>query len=159
MCIFSINSYYIYGVLMKKYFNSIILYSFYLFSFLIFFNCGKDDTVANNPAPPSDKPEVSFLSPNENSELIDSVSVEIKATDNKGITKVEFIVNNQIYKSWVVPPYSFTWNLKNYNDSTLVAFYAKAYDADSNFSTTKVYNLVVRKLFAPYNLIMNNYIN
>ncbi|MFA4907717.1 MAG: FISUMP domain-containing protein [archaeon] len=115
-------------------------------SFLLFVNCEKDATK------PPDEPEVKLVSPVKNEVLIDSVSVEITATDDKGITQVEFIVDNEVAKTWIMSPYVYTWNVTAFTDSTDHLVYARAYDADDNVSTTSVVKVSVRLLFAPTKL-------
>ena len=115
-------------------------------SFSLFVGCERDVTK------PPDEPEVKLVSPVKNEVLIDSVEVEITATDDKGITQVEFIVDNEIAKTWIMSPYSYTWNVTNLSDSSEHLVYAKAYDADGNVSTTSVVKVSVRLLFAPSKL-------
>jgi hypothetical protein len=116
---------------------------------LFFYSC-KDN---NNPvtSTPSDKPSVTLISPTPQTEIIDTVGVEISAMDTKGITRVDFIVDNVIVKSWPVGPYKAVVNLSAYDDSSWHSAYAKVYDADSNFTTTPVITLNFRRLIAPEN--------
>jgi len=115
-------------------------------SFLLFINCEK------NATKPPDEPEVKLVSPFKNEVLIDSVKVEIAATDDKGITQVEFIVDNEIAKTWIMPPYVYTWNVTEFSDSSDHLVYARAYDADGNVSTTPVVKVLVILLYAPTKL-------
>jgi len=115
-------------------------------SFLLFVNCEKDVTK------PPEEPEVKLVSPVKNEVLIDSVKVEITATDDKGITQVEFIVDNEVAKTWIMSPYVYTWNVTAFSDSTDHLVYARAYDADGNVSTTPVVKVLVMLLSAPTNL-------
>ncbi|MFA4907489.1 MAG: FISUMP domain-containing protein, partial [archaeon] len=87
-----------------------------------------------------------------NEVLIDSVSVEITATDDKGITQVEFIVDNEVAKTWIMSPYIYTWNVTDLSDSSEHSVYARAYDADDNVSTTPVVKVLVMLLSAPTKL-------
>jgi hypothetical protein len=114
-----------------------------------FYSC-KDN---NNPLAPSpgEKPEVALISPTSSTEILDSVYVEISAKDNKGITRVDFIIDNVIIKSWNVGPYKTNLDLSMFSDSSWHTAYAKAYDADSNYTTTPVLTLSFRRLFAPSN--------
>jgi chitinase len=89
-------------------------------------------------------PKVSLTSPVKNSVVRGTVKVTARATDNRGVTNVEFYVNNVLKVTVYGPPYSYKW------DSTAVdngpcTIYAKAYDAANNFSqstdvTVKVNN-------------------
>ncbi|MCC6255363.1 MAG: hypothetical protein IT276_10645 [Ignavibacteriaceae bacterium] len=135
--------------------RTLLFTSLLIFIGLILYSCSEDDksvTPQQNPDPTI--PIVNILSPIESDELIDSVNVIISATDDKGIIKVEFIVNNQVVKSWIHPPYSFKWDLTSNNDSTEISFFAKAYDADENISTTKVYHMTAWRLKSPTILTM-----
>jgi hypothetical protein len=127
-----------------------LLYFLILALSLSFYSC-KD---SNNPLAPSpdEKPEVTLISPSGSTEILDSVYVEISAKDNKGITRVDFIIDNIIIKSWAVGPYKANLDLSMYSDSSWHTAYAKAYDADSNYTTTPVLTLSFRRLFAPVNL-------
>lgn len=45
----------------------------------------------SNPITPTpEEPVIKVISPTSTTEIIDSVMVEVEATDNKGVTKVEF---------------------------------------------------------------------
>lgn len=130
---------------MRKVLPGILILSL-LMSFFLFVNCEKDATK------PPEEPEVKLVSPVKNEVLIDSVSVEITATDDKGITQVEFIVDNEVAKTWIMSPYVYTWNVTDLSDSSEHSVYARAYDADDNVSTTPVVKVSVRLLFAPTKL-------
>ena len=53
------------------------------------------------------------------------------ATDNKGITKVEFYVNNTLKATKTVAPYEYTFDSKSVSNGS-VTVKAKAYDAANN---------------------------
>jgi len=130
---------------MHKVLSSIVILLFTM-SFFFYVDCEKNITN------PSEVPEVKLLSPVKNEILIDSVKVEITATDNKGITQVEFIVDNEVAKTWIMPPYVYMWNVTDFSDSSDHQIYAKAYDADDNISTTQVVKVSVRLLYPPTTL-------
>ena len=119
---------------------------------VLFLSSCKDN---NNPVitpNQGDKPLVALVSPTTQTEILDSVYVEISASDNKGVTRVDFIVDNIIIKSWPVGPFKAIVDLSMFNDSSWHSAYAKVYDADSNFTTTPVITLTIRRLLAPENL-------
>ncbi|MFA4907305.1 MAG: FISUMP domain-containing protein [archaeon] len=130
---------------MRKVLLGILILSLSM-SFFLFVSCEKDATK------PPEEPEVKLVSPVKNEVLIDSVSVEITATDDKGITQVEFIVDNEVAKTWIMSPYVYTWNVTDLSDSSEHSVYARAYDADGNVSTTPVVKVLVMLLSAPTNL-------
>lgn len=98
-------------------------------------------------------PVVRLISPTSSTLLQDSVLVEVEATDDKGIVKVEVYIDNQIPQggTLAVIPYKYTWDISGLPDSSAHTVFAKAYDADGNVSTTPVLTLVLFK-FAPSNL-------
>ncbi len=59
------------------------------------------------------------------------ITVNVSATDNVGVTKVELYVNGSLYSSDTSSPYSFLWDTSQRPDGTY-QFYAKAYDAAGN---------------------------
>jgi len=109
-------------------------------------NC--DDNITKPP----EEPEIKLISPTNNEILVDSVEVEITATDNKGITQVDLIVDNEIVKTWIISPYIYMLDLTSYSDSSIHQIYARAYDADGNISTTPIISVSVRLLSSPTSL-------
>jgi len=128
---------------MKKLFLPLAFLLIFIASLTLFFRCEK------NPTQPADIPQIELLSPVKNQIIVDSVEVKIKATDDKGVTKVDFIVDNETFKSWVLPPYNFMWNVTQLKDSSLHSVFAKAYDGDGNISTTPIVLVIVGKLLSP----------
>jgi thermitase len=104
----------------------------------IYFGHGRVDAAAAVAAAlgagtPADTqaPSVSFVSPQGGSTVVGSVAVDVSASDNVGVTKVEFLVNGAVVGSDTSAPYAFSW------DTTLVAngsysLTARAHDAAGN---------------------------
>ncbi|GFO66543.1 hypothetical protein GMLC_01220 [Geomonas limicola] len=83
--------------------------------------------VFNDTTPPS----VSITSPSAGSTLGQTATVQIAASDNVAVTKVEYYLNGILQGSATSAPYAFSWNtLSNANGSYTVT--AKAYDAAGN---------------------------
>ena len=76
-------------------------------------------------------PVVSVTSPSNNSSVGGSISVTANATDNVGVTKVEFYVNGVLQSSDTASPYVFSWNTASLASGSY-ALMAKAYDAAGN---------------------------
>jgi Bacterial Ig domain len=106
--------------------------------------CSKDNPI--EPIPTT--PVVSILSPTQSEVIGDSVKIQVSATDDKGITKVEIYIDNQIPQggTLLIAPYIFIWNAETLADSSAHSLYAKGYDADGNVSSTPVMTLVAYKL-------------
>ncbi|MDP2904884.1 MAG: Ig-like domain-containing protein, partial [Candidatus Omnitrophota bacterium] len=64
------------------------------------------------PRPPADTtpPQVSITAPANNSTVSGSISIQATATDNKGISKVEFYVDNALKATSYGLPYAYSWN-------------------------------------------------
>jgi|GEM_PF-2632253 len=114
---------------------------------LIISGC-KDD----NPVSPADsvsgKPVVTLVSPANNYNAADSVAIEATATDDKGVVKVEFYIDNASgdFRTCYNKPYKYTWLTKQCADGSIHTIYAKAYDADGNSTTSDVINVTVYRL-------------
>ena len=76
-------------------------------------------------------PTVSLTSPATNSTASGTVSVTASATDNVGVTKVEFYVNGALQSTDAATPYLFSWNTSALAAGSYTLM-AKAYDAAGN---------------------------
>ena len=101
-------------------------------------NIGTSPTVAVNVSNgPSDTipPTINITSPANGSTVSGNVNIEATATDNVGVTKVEFLVDGVLKSTDASSPYSYSW------DSTAVingphTLLVKAYDAAGNTGTS-----------------------
>jgi chitinase len=96
--------------------------------------------------PPSDTtaPTVSITSPTTGTTYTSAQAVTISATasDNVGVTRVEFYKNSTLFSTDTTSPWSTTWNLTSADNGTH-SFIAKAYDAASNNQTSQAVSLTV----------------
>lgn len=122
----------------------IILFIGFTFTFSA---CDKNTPVTPNPN--SGKPEVKLLNPANGSVVSSVVPIQVEATDDKGIIKVEIYIDGLLKKTIFIPPYNYNWDTLAEIDSSLHLIYAKAYDADDNISSSVVSNVIVRKIAAP----------
>ena len=81
--------------------------------------------------PESVPPTVSLTSPANNATASGTVSVAANATDNVGVTKVEFYVNGALQATDTATPYVYSWNTSALAAGTYTLM-AKAYDAAGN---------------------------
>ena len=88
-------------------------------------------------------PTVSITSPASSSTVSGTVSVTVNASDNVGVTKVEFYLNGALQATDTVAPYSFSWNVATIANGSYTLS-AKAYDATGNVGQSA--NLVVTVL-------------
>jgi hypothetical protein len=87
-------------------------------------------------------PTVSITSPSGGSTVSGVVSVQASASDNVGVTKVEFSVDGNLRGTSTSSPYSFSWDTASTSNGghTLSA---KAYDAAGNTGTSPAVNVSV----------------
>lgn len=95
-----------------------------------------DGSECNNPTD-SAAPTLSLTAPAAGSTVAGTVDVTANATDNVGVTKVEFYVDSQLKATSTVAPYSFQWNTAELANKNFVLI-AKAYDAAGNIRTDSV---------------------
>ncbi len=84
-------------------------------------------------------PKVSISTPLNRAMIKRGTKVTITATasDNVGVTKVSFYVNNSLLSTDTLSPYSSTWNVPNKRNVTYTLS-AKAYDAAGNTAVSSI---------------------
>jgi chitodextrinase len=88
------------------------------------------------------KPSVNITSPANGATVNGSITIAANASDNVGVTKVEFYDGSTLVGSSSTQPYSYMWNTKNASagSHTLTA---KAYDAANNVTTSAAVQVTV----------------
>jgi hypothetical protein len=86
------------------------------------------------PAGDYTPPVVSIETPTPGQHVSGSVLVRASATDNVGVSRVEFSVNGAAQKTVTIAPYEWTWNTTRFYDGTQTLA-ATAYDASGNKAT------------------------
>jgi hypothetical protein len=102
------------------------------------------------PPQPGDKiaPTVSLTSPAVNFLTVDGViRPSADASDNVGVTKVEFLFNNSVVGIDMSAPFTIDWDTKNTANGT-GSLQAKAYDAAGNSAMSSPLTLTVKNLAA-----------
>lgn len=82
-------------------------------------------------------PTVAFTTPANNATLKGTVSVAVNATDNVGVTKVEFLIDNSVKATASTSPYTFTFNTATLTNA-VHSLSVKAYDAAGKVGTTTI---------------------
>jgi chitinase len=91
----------------------------------------------NNPVADTTVPVVSVVAPANNSTVSGTVSVSVAASDNVGVSKVEFYVNGALQATDTASPYSFSWNTASVVNG-VYSVIAKAYDSAGNIGTSNI---------------------
>ena len=87
-------------------------------------------------------PVVSNLAPVSGSVVSNTVALSADATDNVGVSKVEFYVNGSLVGSDTTSPYSLSWSSKSVSNGE-ATIQAKAWDASGNSAVTGTITLTV----------------
>jgi hypothetical protein len=92
---------------------------------------------ALNPSADFTAPTVSITSPANGSTVSGNVTISADASDNVGVTKVEFYIDGNILTTITTPPYSTIWNSATVNDNNHTIT-ARAYDAANNVGSNQI---------------------
>lgn len=87
-------------------------------------------------------PSVSISVPANNSSVSGTIAITANASDNVGVTKVEFYVNGGLQVTTTTAPYTFSWNTSSLSNGTY-SLTAKAYDAANNSTTSSAVSVAV----------------
>jgi len=91
---------------------------------------GSNCTTAGDTTPPV----VNLTAPNADASVAGVTDVTATATDNVGVSKVEFYINGGLAATDQSSPYSYSWNTANLANGA-AAIMAKAYDAAGNVAS------------------------
>jgi hypothetical protein len=98
-----------------------------------FFGLDNSDAVA---------PTVSISAPTNGSSVSGTVNVTVSATDNVGVAKVEFSIDNTLVGTDTATPFAYSWNTAASTNGTH-KLVAKAYDAAGNTATSSAVSVTV----------------
>jgi hypothetical protein len=114
------------------------------FAHLLSANAGEDVTpyfqswgFPISSAPDTFPPSVSITAPANGSTVADTVNVTADATDDTGVTKVEFYVDGQLKSTDTSSPYSYSWDTTSVSNGN-ISLLVKAFDAVPNTATDTI---------------------
>ena len=87
-------------------------------------------------------PTTSITSPTEGAIVSGTIPINANASDNVGVTNVEFYVDNNLIENDTDAPYSINWNTSTVTDGSH-SLTTKAYDAANNVGTSVAVNVSV----------------
>src|SRR3990172_3975075 len=101
-------------------------------------------TTVNIPTSDTTAPTVSISSPASGTTYTaaQTVTITASASDNVGVTKVEFYDGATLKGTDTASPYTYAWSFTNANNGTH-SWTAKAYDTAGNISTSGIVSLTV----------------
>ncbi len=87
-------------------------------------------------------PTVSITAPAGGATVSGTTTVTASASDNVGVSKVEFYIDGALKATDTSSPYSYSWATTGYSNGTHTV-YAKAYDAANNVGTSSTVSVTV----------------
>jgi C1A family cysteine protease len=102
-------------------------------------------TPVNPPAPDTTAPTVSLTAPTNGSTVSATVAMNASASDNVGVSKVEFYQGSTLLYSDTSSPYSFNWNTLTVSNG-IYNLSAKAYDAAGNSGASPIVAVTVNNV-------------
>lgn len=94
-------------------------------------------TVTTQSAPVDNPPTVSITSPANGNTVSGTVSVTASATDDKGISKVDFYIDGALKSSDASTPYSYSWNTTSYVNGGHTIM-VRAYDTINQYKDAQI---------------------
>ncbi len=101
-----------------------------------------DVAFTTSPVADTTPPTVAISSPTASATVSGTVSVNATASDNVGVSKVEFYVNGVLQATDAASPYNFSWNTASVVNG-VYNLTVKAYDAAGNNSTSSTVAVTV----------------
>jgi beta-lactamase superfamily II metal-dependent hydrolase len=96
----------------------------------------------------TEAPLTAITAPGAGATVSGTVSVTASASDNVGVTSVEFYLDNVLQSTDTTSPYSWSWNTTTATNASH-SLTSKAYDAASNVGTSSVVSVTVNNTTPP----------
>jgi uncharacterized delta-60 repeat protein len=106
---------------------------FYLFLLFFFFSLIVSGYAQKDNTPP----QVSIINPKNGQVVSDTVKIQVKATDNVGVTKVEYYIDGKKVGENTKSPYEYNWDTTKYANGNHT-IQVKAYDKAGNVGNAKI---------------------
>ena len=100
------------------------------------------------PAPDTTAPTVSLTNPANNATVSGTVSLTANATDDVGVSKVEFYVNGSLQATDTSTPYLYSWDTSSLAAGSYTLM-AKAYDSAGNVGQSSTVTVTIVKDTTP----------
>lgn len=82
-------------------------------------------------------PEVVFITPTQNEAVKGLYNIQLEATDNVGVSKIELFLNESLIKTLFTSPFSFEWDSEEIDDG-VSTFKAVVYDNAGNTTFAEI---------------------
>jgi hypothetical protein len=108
-------------------------------------NVGTSTTISvtvSNTVSDTTAPTVSVTAPSSGATVSGTTTISASASDNVGVSKVEFYIDSTLKITDTSSPYSYSWDTTAYSNAGH-SIYAKAYDAANNVGTSTTISVTV----------------
>ncbi|HYU27231.1 MAG TPA: Ig-like domain-containing protein, partial [Thermoanaerobaculia bacterium] len=106
-----------------------------------------DDVTVTTTTPDTTAPTTSITAPANGATVSGTVSVTASASDNVGVTKVEFYLDGVLKSTDTTSPYSWSWDTTTATNAAH-SLVSKAYDAAGNIGTSATVSVTVSNVSA-----------
>jgi len=106
---------------------------FYLFLLFFFFSLIVSGYAQKDKTPP----QVTIINPKNGQVVSDTVKIQVKATDNVGVLKVEYYIDGKKVGENTKSPYEYNWDTTQYENGNHT-IQVKAYDKAGNVGNAKI---------------------
>src|SRR5205085_3427113 len=113
-----------------------------------------DDVTVSTSTPDTTAPSTSITAPANGATVSNTVSVTASASDNVGVTKVEFYLDGALKSTSTTSPYSWSWNTTGVANGSH-SLVSKAYDAAGNIGTSATVTVTVSNTVTTQQLLGN----
>ena len=110
-------------------------------------NIGQSSNVSVNVVNDTTPPAVSITAPSNSATVSGTVTISASASDNVGVSKVEFYQNGVLLSAGNVAPFTYSWNTTTVANGTYTLT-AKAYDAAGNIGQSSNVSVTVNNTVA-----------
>ena len=119
-------------------------------------NVGTSATVnvsVNNPTPPG-TPTTAITAPQNGASVSAIFTITASASDDVGVTKVEFYIDGVLRGTDTTAPYSHAWNTTTFSNGSHGIF-SRAYDAANNVGTSATVAVTVNNQTAVFDSVLS----
>lgn len=102
--------------------------------------CGSDDPT--EPEIDTEAPTVNITNPANNAVISDTVTIVAEATDNVGVTRVVFTIDDQVFETDSASPWQCGWDARDYDNNSPHVVQATAYDAAGNDDVSNIVTMM-----------------
>jgi len=106
-----------------------------------------DDVSVATSTPDTTAPTTSITAPANGATVSGTTTVSASASDNVGVTKVEFYLDGALQSTSTASPYSWSWNTTTASNASH-SLVSKAYDAAGNVGTSATVTVTVNNVAA-----------